>query len=72
MNAAENDVAAVGLRGHLRQPIGVATIVGVTHNLVALIVMSEDDALAAQSFPGRGNALVHRMIGEYKIVLKRA
>ena len=47
MHAAEDDVAAFGLRGHLRKAIGIAAIIGETHHFIALIVMTEDDALAA-------------------------
>ena len=72
MHAAEDDVAAFGLRRHLRQAVGVAAIIGKTHDFIALIVMSEDHALAAQLLPGCGNAFVHRVIGEYEIVFERA
>ena len=47
VHAAKDDVAASGLRGHLRETIGIAAIIGEANHFIALIVMSEDDALAA-------------------------
>ncbi len=72
MHAAEDDVAAFGLRRHLRKAVGIAAIIGKTHDFIALIVMSEDDALAAQVCSGGRNAGVHRVVGEYEIVFERA
>ncbi len=72
VHAAEHDVAAFGLRSHLREPVGIAAIVGKAHDFVALIVMSEDHALAAQGLFRRRNAFVHRVIGENEIVFERA
>src|SRR5208337_4290942 len=45
--AAEHDVTALGLRSHLREAVGIAAIIGETHHFIALIMVTQDDALAA-------------------------
>ena len=72
VHAAEDDVAAFGLRRHLRQAIGIAAAIGEAHDFIALIMMTKNDALAAQSSFGGRNAGVHGAIREYKIVFERA
>ena len=47
VHAAKDDVAASGLRGHLRQTIRIATIIGVANDFIALIMVTQNDALAA-------------------------
>ena len=63
VDAAKDNVLASGARRLLRKFVGVATIVGEADDLIALIVVPENDALAAQSFAGGGDALVHGVIG---------
>src|SRR5208337_2082912 len=72
VHAAEDDVAAGGLGGHLREPVGIAAIVGKTHDFITLIVMTQDDALASQDGFRLPDAFVHGMVGEYEIVFERA
>ena len=47
VHAAKDDVAALGLRGHLREAIRIAAIIGVAHDFIALIMVTQNDALAA-------------------------
>jgi hypothetical protein len=72
VDAAKNDVAGLSLGGQLRKTIGIATIVGETYHLVALIVVTQDDTLAAESFFGDGNAVVHGAVRLYEVIFKRA
>ena len=72
VHAAEDDVPAHGLRRHLRKAIGIATAIGEAHDFIALIMMTKNDALAAQGSFGGRNAVVHGAIWEYKIVFERA
>ena len=72
MNAAEDDVSGLGLGGQLRKAIGIATIIGEAYDFVALIVVAEDDALVAKSFPGIRNAAVHGIIWENEVIFERA
>ena len=71
MHTAEDDVAAFVLRRDLREAVGIATIIGETHDFIALIVMTKDDALRAQLGFGSRNAAVHGAVREYEIVFKR-
>src|ERR1019366_4482862 len=70
--AAEDDGADFGLRRHLRQAVGIAKAIGEAHDFIALIMMTKNDALAAQGSFGVRNAAVHGAIREYEIVFERA
>ena len=71
MDAAEDDILALGLSGDLRQLVGISSHVGEADHLIALVVMAEQNCAPTQLGPGCGNAVVHRVIGEYEIVLER-
>src|SRR5258706_12282445 len=71
MNAAENDVAALGARCFLRKLVGVAAKIGEADDFITLVVMPKHHHLAAEGLPGLSNALVHRVIRKDEIVLQR-
>jgi hypothetical protein len=48
VDAAEDDVLGLRLRRHHRQLIGISRQVGVADNVVALVVVAEDDDAAAK------------------------
>ena len=62
VHAAEDHVARIGAGRDLRQPIRVASVVGETDHLVALVMMAEQDSALPKPFPCGGNALVHRVV----------
>ena len=72
MHAAEDNVFAARMRGLLRKFVGVAAKIGKADDFVALIVVSKNHALAAQSLAGGGNAVVHGVIGKDEIVFQTA
>src|SRR3982074_856667 len=72
MHAAKNNVLAAGARSFFRKLVRIAAKIGEADDLIALIVMAENDHVAAQNFPGRADALVHGVVGEYEIVLQTA
>ncbi len=72
VHAAEDDVAAFGLRGHLREAIGIATAISKADDFIALVMMPKNDALPAQGSLGGRNTAVHGAIGKYQIVFERA
>jgi hypothetical protein len=70
MHAAEHDEFGVRVTADLlRELVGVAGIVGVLDDLVALIMMTENDQTPTQSRPGRGDAPVHFCIGQADIAI---
>ena len=72
MHAAENDVFPAGLGGFLRQLVRVAAEIGKADDFIALVMVTEDDHIAAQSLPGRSNALVHGVVGQNEIIFQTA
>jgi hypothetical protein len=63
VHAAEDDVVGVGPGGNLaREAEGVARAVGEPDDLVALVVMAEDDEPAAQLSARRRDAGVHLVV----------
>ena len=72
MHAAEDDVFASGMRGLLRKFVGVAAKIGEANDFIALIVMSKNHALAAQSLAGGGDAVVHGVIGQDEVIFQTA
>src|SRR5579859_740828 len=72
MHAAEDDVFSAGMRGFLGQLVGIAAIVCETNDFVALIVMSENHAVAAQSLAGGSDAVVHGVIGQDEVIFQTA
>src|SRR5256885_389609 len=72
VHATENDVFSIRHGSLLRKPVRVAAEIGVANDLIALIVMSKDDAVATQSLASRTNALVHSVIGQNEIIFQTA
>ena len=71
VHAAEEDVLAGRVRSLLRELVGIAAEIGEADDLIALVVVPQNDDLAAQSRPSRGNAAVHGVIWEHKIIVQR-
>ena len=72
MHAAKNNVFAGGPGGLLRQLVRVSAKVGEANHFVALIMVAEDDGIAAQYFSGGTNAIVQRVVGQDEIILQTA
>jgi hypothetical protein len=70
VDAAEDDVFALSASGLLGETVRVSLDVGETYDFVALVVVSEDDAVVAETFSGDTDALVHRVVGQHKIIFK--
>ena len=70
MYAAEDDVAGLGARCLLRQFVGVASEISEPNDLIALVVVPQNDGLAAQRTPGRGNTVIHGVVGKNQEVIK--
>ena len=64
VHAAEHDVFGVGLAGQARQLERVAGQVGVTIDVLALVMMAEDDRALAQLFTGGEYARLRLVIGQ--------
>ena len=72
VHAAEHDeVGAVLPRGVLRELQRVAGVVGELDDLVALIVMAEDDHAVAERAPRRGDADVHLGVGQTEVRIRQ-
>jgi hypothetical protein len=56
----------------LRKTIGIATIIGEAYDFVALIVVAQDDALAAKVCLATAMRPSMEPIREYEIIFKRA
>ena len=72
MYAAENNVFRAGARGFLRQLVGVAAKIGKADHFIALVMVAQNHRARAKFASGRGNARIHGVIGEYKVVIERA
>ncbi len=72
VHAAKYDVLAAGGCRLLRKFVGVATKIGEANDFIALVVVAENHAFAAQSFAGRGDALVHGVVGQHEIIFQTA
>ena len=72
VHAAENDVFAAGLGGFFRELVGIAAEIGEADDFIALVMVSEDDHVAAEDLAGCANAVVHGVVGEDEIVLQTA
>ena len=70
VNAAEDDVSARSSSGFLAKLVRVAAKIGEANDFIALIVVTENDALRALCFLGRKDALVHGAVGKDKIVFQ--
>ncbi len=57
------------LRDLLRELVRIAGVVGELDDLVALIVMAEDDEPAAERGSGGGDARVHLLVGQTEVAL---
>ena len=72
MDAAENDVLCIGLRGYFGELVAVAGEVGKADDLVALVVVAEQDGGLAQ-FGARGcYSLVHGVVRKSEVVFEGA
>ncbi len=72
VHAAKHNVLGARRRGRLRQLVAVAGEVGKAHHLVALVMVAQNHGGRAQLRARRGNALVHRVVGQRQIVFQRA
>ncbi len=72
VHAAEDDVLAAGPGGFLGKFVGVSAKIGEADDFIALVVVSENDALAAQSFAGSGDARVHGVVRKDQIIFQTA
>ena len=72
VHTAENDVAPICVGGNLREFVGVAGVVGKANHFIALIMVSENHAIAPELTTSIGDALIHRVIGEDERVIQRA
>ena len=72
MDAAEHDELGVGMLRHLAgQAERVAGVVGELDDLVALIVMAENNDALPQRSPGVGDAAVEFLVGQSEISLRQ-
>ena len=72
MHAAEdNEVRLRVTRDLFGELVGIAGVVRELDDLVALIVVTEDDEAAAKRCPGRGNPQVHLLVGERDVALRQ-
>jgi len=72
MHTTKDNVLPASVRGLLRELVGIAAKIGETDHFVALIVMTQNHAVAAQNFAGGSDALVHSVIGENEIIFQTA
>ena len=70
MNAAEDDIFGLGLRRHYRKLVAVARQIGVADNVVALVMMAENDDALAQFLAGRLDPLVHLRVGHREVIFE--
>ncbi len=70
MDAAEDDIFGFGLRRHHRKLIAVAGQVGVADNVVALIMMAENDDALAQFLTCRFDPLVHLRVRHREVIFE--
>jgi hypothetical protein len=72
MHAAKDDVLAGGFGGFLGEFVRVSAEIGEADYFIALVVVAEDYAFAAQSLAGGGDAVVHGVVGEDEIIFQTA
>ena len=72
MNAAENDVAGISLRGLEGEFEGIAAKIGELDDFIALVMMAEDDHVFAQAVFCGSNTLVEGVIGDEQVGVKVA
>ena len=65
-------VDRLSARGFLRKLVGVAAEIGIANDFIALIVMTQNDAVAAKSLASPTNTFVHGVIGENEIIFQTA
>ncbi len=71
MHAAENYLPRVGFGSEDRQLVGIAVEIGMADHIVALIVVAENDDVAAELFPGCLYALRDLLIGHCEVCFER-
>src|SRR6266581_2173402 len=67
VHAAEDDVAALGLRRLVGKLEGVAAEIGEFDDFVALVVMAKDDDVIAEAGFCSGDALIERIVRHKKV-----
>jgi hypothetical protein len=68
VHAAEHDEVGLGVGRHaLGQLVRVAGVVGELDDLVALVVVAEDDEASAERGAGGGDAGVHDLVGQTEV-----
>ncbi len=67
VHAAEDDVAALGLRRLVGKLEGVAAEIGEFDDFVALVVMAKDDDVIAEAGLCNGDAIVERIVRHKKV-----
>ena len=72
MHAAEDDVTSVRLGGYFGKLVRIPRVIGKANYFVALIMMSEDHAIASELATSFGDAIIHGVIGEDEIIIQRA
>jgi len=72
VDAAEDDVLRAGFSGGLGELVAVAGEICEAHDLVALIMVAEENGGRAEGCSGPGDACVHGVIGQREIVFKAA
>ena len=72
VDAAEDQVPRLGGGRDLRELVGVAGVVGEADDLVPLVVVPQQDGARAELRPGSRDAVVHGVIGQDEVILKRA
>ena len=72
MHAAEHNVLSIGARCLLRQFVRVAAKIGKADDLIALVMVAQDDRARAQDISGLSDAAVHAVIGKDEIIVEGA
>jgi hypothetical protein len=72
VDAAEDHVLRVALGGGLGELVAVAGEVGEADDLVALVVMAEDEGIRAELLTCGCDARVHGVVGLGEVVVERA
>ena len=72
VHAAEDDILSFCFGGNLREFVRIAGVVGEADDLVALVMVAQQNRGFAETRTCRGNALVHGVVGKGEVVIKRA
>ena len=71
MDPTEDDVFSRRSRSLLRKFVRIAAEISEANDFITLVVVAQNDDVASQDFPGRRNAVIHRMVWKHKIAVQR-